>query len=292
MYAAAPLAQKLNTSPKPAHENRIASVRGQLRKRLNARTAPSNKGRANLSAQLEAINAPVSERGFAVASIVLMLAAVTMLKSLDAPTLLSICGGCLAGWGLPRAALSTALKRRTKVFRETFAPALDMIVRAAQAGMPLNRCLQIAAGDGAGQLNTQLVRLSAELTSGAPIPALHRFGEKAEIPEARFFAFTLALQQETGGNLSKALGALSAMLRGRAVFRAKVAILTAEARMSAIIICSLPVIVAAALAIASPDYLTPLWTHPVGRMCLAGAVLSVLTGAAAMRFIIKSSFGA
>ncbi len=289
-YALAPLAVR-RPQGNSGHESRLGSSRRTVQKRLRARSAASsNAVRPGLAARLDAAGISCSPRAFIVVSMTLGCAAFLLLKACGASIVLAACAACIAGAVLPHVTLAIAAQRHQNVFREGFAPSLDMVVRAAQAGMPLNRCLQIAAGGGAGDVNAQLTKLAAELTADAPLTALKRFGDNARIPEARFFAFAMALQQETGGNLSVALGSLSAMLRNRAAFRAKVATLTAEARMSAMIIGSLPVIIAAALGFASPGYLTPLWTDPVGRICLYSAVLWVFAGVIAMRILIKSSF--
>ncbi len=272
----------------PSDEGHVALLRRAMRNRL-ARSVASTDAKTSLAMRLRGAGVTWSPRAFQLTFMALGCAAFAALTASGSGALLA--GGVAFSLSLilPRAALSIATRRRQNAFREHFGPSLDVLLRASQAGMPLQRCLQIAAGNGQGEMNARFARLAAEITADAPAAALKRFADKATIPEARFFALAMALQQETGGNLAIALGSLSAMLRSRKAFAARVAILTAEARVSAIIIGSLPGVIALALWIASPDYLAPLWTDPRGRVCLYGAVLWALVGALTMRILIRSS---
>ena len=63
------------------------------------------------------------------------------------------------------------------------------------------------------------------------------------LPEVRFLAIVVAIQQQAGGNLSEALGNLSTVLRDRFQLKMKVKALCAEAKASAWVLASLPPIV-------------------------------------------------
>ena len=73
------------------------------------------------------------------------------------------------------------------------------------------------------------------------------------LPEVRFFAIVIAIQQQAGGNLSEALGNLSGVLRDRKRLQAKVRALSAEAKASAAVLGSLPFVVMILVYITTPD---------------------------------------
>ena len=80
------------------------------------------------------------------------------------------------------------------------------------------------------------------------------------MPEANFFGIVISIQQKSGGNLSEALGNLSKVIRDRKKMRGKISAMSMEAKASAAIIGSLPIIVGALVYVTSPDYIELLWT--------------------------------
>ena len=108
-------------------------------------------------------------------------------------------------------------------------------------------------------------------TVGIPIgEACGKLYERIPVPEANFFGIVISIQQKSGGNLSEALGNLSKVLRERKKMKAKIQAMSMEAKASAAIIGALPPAVAFLVYITSPQYIELLWTHPTGRMMLAG----------------------
>ena len=82
---------------------------------------------------------------------------------------------------------------------------------------------------------------------------------------------------------AEALGNLANVLRSRKLMEGKIKALSSEAKASAWIIGSLPFLVAGAVQLSSPDYLTPLFTEKVGNFILIGAGLWMGTGIFVMK---------
>lgn len=194
----------------------------------------------------------------------------------------------LAGILLPLYGLHCLERRRQAQFRAGFISFLDALARAAQSGFTLHRCLLVAAGGSSGLVRGYGLRLADELASGIPLAsALDRLLAAMPLTEVRLFAFTLILQQQTGASIASFLDALAKSMRDDARLRAKTAALSAQARVSALIMGLMPLVMALALAFAAPDYLQPLWQHPLGRICLVGACLWMLAGVLVMRIISR-----
>jgi tight adherence protein B len=100
----------------------------------------------------------------------------------------------------------------------------------------------------------------------------------------------IAIQQQTGGNLSEALENLSKVLRDRMRLTSKVQAFSAEAKASAAIIASLPMLVMIALSIMTPEYTSLLWTVPLGKMMLIGSGLLMSCGVLIMRKMINFDY--
>ena len=90
--------------------------------------------------------------------------------------------------------------------------------------------------------------------------AFERMMTRMPLPEVRFFAIVIGIQQQAGGNLSEALGNLSGVLRDRKRLQAKVRALSAEAKASAAVLGALPFVVMILVYITTPAYISLLWT--------------------------------
>jgi tight adherence protein B len=110
------------------------------------------------------------------------------------------------------------------------------------------------------------------------------------VPEANFFGIVISIQQRAGGNLSEALGNLSKVLRDRKKMKAKIQAMSMEAKASAGIIGALPIAVMTLVWITSPQYISLLWTEPLGRMMLAACAVWMSMGVFVMRKMINFDF--
>ena len=169
--------------------------------------------------------------------------------------------------------------------------AVDVIVRGVKSGLPLFDSIKIVATDSPEPLKSEFKAIIETQTIGMPIgEACQRLYERMPLPEANFFGIVVAIQSKTGGNLSEALGNLSKVLRDRRKMAAKVQAMSMEAKASAAIIGALPPIVMIMVYIMVPDYISLLWTHPTGRMMLAGCALWMSAGVLVMKKMINFDF--
>jgi tight adherence protein B len=99
--------------------------------------------------------------------------------------------------------------------------------------------------------------------------ALWAAAARIDIPEYRFFAITLGIQQETGGNLAETLDNLSQVLRRRRQMKLKIKALSSEAKASAWIIGSLPFMMFGIIMAENHRYAMTLFTDPRGWIMLA-----------------------
>ena len=206
---------------------------------------------------------------------------------------LKLCGALafVMGFGLPRFILNSAINRRQKKFTAHFADAMDIIVRGVRTGLPLGDCLKIIAHESPDPLGAEFRRVVEGESLGIPIEVcLDQMYERMPISEVNFFSTVLNIQKTTGGNLGEALANLSSVLRGRKILREKIKALSAEAKVSAMIIGSLPIVVMVLVTIASPDYMDDLYKTTTGqRNMMIGASMMVM-GTLMMRKMINFKF--
>jgi tight adherence protein B len=196
-----------------------------------------------------------------------------------------------AGFGLPRWLLNFLKTRREKAFLRALPDAVDVIVRGIKAGLPLFESLKVVAADAPEPLKSEFAAIIETQAIGMPLgEACARLFERMPVPEANFFGIVIAIQQKSGGNLSEALGNLSKVLRDRKKMAEKIQAMSMEAKASAAIIGSLPPIVMLLVYLSTPDYISLLWTHPTGRLMLAGCVLWMSAGIFVMKKMINFDF--
>jgi tight adherence protein B len=198
-----------------------------------------------------------------------------------------ISGGVL----LPHFFVNFKRKRRLRRFGNEFPNAVDVIVRGVKAGLPLVDCLKVIAREATEPVRSEFQEVVEDQTLGLPLPeAVGRLPERIPLPEANFFAIVVAIQSRTGGSLSEALSNLSKVLRDRKKMGHKIRAMSAEAKSSAGIIGSLPIIVAALVWLTSPDYIALLFTTTVGNITLACCGFWMFLGVMVMRKMINFDF--
>lgn len=204
-----------------------------------------------------------------------------------------VCAGVAfaAGLGLPRWLLGMAISMRQKKFVGQFADAIDVIVRGVKSGLPLNECLKMIARESPQPLAGEFAVVCDSLAMGASMEqALTRMYQRTPIQEVNFFNIVLSIQQKAGGNLSEALGNLSAVLRSRKLLREKIKALSSEAKASAMIIGSLPIIVILLVYVTTPAYIMELFTTDLGHLILLIAAGLMGIGIYIMRQMINFDF--
>ena len=224
---------------------------------------------------------------FAILGVVAFLIFTIINAGLIASLLIAFAVAC----GLPFWVLKFLKKRRETKFIYGFPDAVDIIVRGIKAGLPLLDSLKIITADAPEPLRSEFRSILETQAIGMPIgEACAKLYERVPIPEANFFGIVIAIQQKSGGNLSEALGNLSRVLRERKKMKAKIQAMSMEAKASATIIACLPLAVMTLVYLTSPDYIELLWTHPTGRMMMAGSAVWMLMGVMVMRKMINFDF--
>jgi tight adherence protein B len=196
-----------------------------------------------------------------------------------------------AGFGLPRWLLKFLKQRRENKFLAALPDAVDVIVRGVKAGLPLLDCLKMITKEAPEPLNSEFRQIIETQAIGVPLgEACIKLYERMPLPEANFFGIVISIQQKSGGNLSEALGNLSRVLRDRKKMKGKIQAMSMEAKASAMIIGSLPLAVMGLVSITSPNYISLLFTEPLGRLMLVASACWMMMGVLVMRKMINFDF--
>jgi len=204
---------------------------------------------------------------------------------------LALVAGFVGALGVPGWILGYLIKRRQAKFTANLANAIDVVVRGVKTGLPLNECLGIIARESPEPLRSEFKEVVDQQRMGVTLAeALERLVVRMPLPEVKFLAIVITIQQSSGGNLSEALGNLSQVLRDRFGMKLKVKALSSEAMASAMVLGSLPIAVVSLITLTSPDYLIPMYATKVGNMLVLFGLAWMACGIAMMRKMINFKY--
>jgi tight adherence protein B len=193
-----------------------------------------------------------------------------------------------AALGLPRWVLAFKKSRREKKFTGEFANAIDVVVRSVRSGLPTNEALRIVAKESPDPVGNEFNKLVEGMKVGVTLEqGCKRMYESMPTPEVSFFGIVMTIQQKSGGNLSEALSNLAGVLRDRKRLAGKIKAMSSEAKASAGIIGSLPVVVMGIVYLTTPAYIMMLFTERTGNLLLAGCAVWMSVGIFVMRKMIN-----
>jgi len=191
---------------------------------------------------------------------------------------------------VPIQVVNTLKSRHSAKFLERFPDAIDLIVRAVRAGLPVLGSIDAVGNEAPEPVGIEFRRILADTRIGVTLEqALARAAGRVSLVEFNFFVATIALQRESGGNLTETLATLSSVLRRRVELRAKTRALTAEARLSAMVLSAMPIFTGGVIALISPAYFSPLFSDAGGGYILGGAALNMALAIFTMRTMLRKS---
>jgi Flp pilus assembly protein TadB len=202
--------------------------------------------------------------------------------------LLSVPIGLVASWLVQHVYLSFRIGRRRAAFGEQLPDVLQLIVGSLRSGFSLAQAIDAVVRDGTQPAAGEFSRALAETRIGVELEdGLNRVADRMECDDLRWVVMATRIQREVGGNLAEVLKNTVDTMRERAQTRRHVRALSAEGRLSGYIVVGLPIVVGAWLTFSNPQYMSPLFTTPIGLMMVAGGVVLIVVGAFWIRVLIK-----
>jgi len=196
--------------------------------------------------------------------------------------------GPVVGWVLLNIFLDLRRARRVRAFNEALPECLDIFSRGLRSGQTIAASVGVVAHHTSGIAREEFQQCREELRLGMPLQsALSGMASRIGTPEAHFIVIATNLQAETGGNLVETLDNLATLLRDRHKLRKKAAALSAETRISAVILSGLPFVVTATLLAVNPTYLLPLVDDPRGQILSLAGLASLSAGIFSMYRLSK-----
>ena len=196
--------------------------------------------------------------------------------------------GLMIGLAAPWLFLTIRKGRRESAFLAQLPDTLQLLAGSLRAGYSLPQAMDAATRQGEPPIATELNRALIETRLGMPAEdALEGVGARMGSADFSWVVMAIRIQRDVGGNLAELLMTVAETLRERERLRRQVSALSAEGRLSGIILGVLPVGFAAYLAVARPDYLRPMTTTPLGVLMSIAAVVLLAVGSVWMTKVVK-----
>ncbi len=222
-----------------------------------------------------------------VASLALLGCGMVVPQLMAKPWVFSLLLGCVLSL-LPWFWLARKRNKRIQTFERQIPEALDLMGRALRAGHAFPTAVKMVADEMPDPIAQEFRVLFDETNFGVPAnDALMNLADRVPVDDLRYFVIAVMIQRESGGNLAELLDNISAIVRARLKLLGEVRTLSAEGKMSAWVLGSLPFALGLTMNFVNPEFMSILWTDPMGLKMVGGALFMMFFGVLAMRKIIK-----
>jgi tight adherence protein B len=195
------------------------------------------------------------------------------------------------GIALPIMILIYIRGRRAGEIARQLPDGIDLMVRSLRAGHPLNSAFQVIAREMSDPLGSEMGIVADAITYGDDLTdAVTAFADRVGIEDARYLAVAINIQAGTGGNLAHVLEALAQVIRDRFAMLRKIRALSAEGRLTAIIVSIVPLVIFASLSALSPTYYGDVADDPLYTSLLVTGVVLMVANAIVLRRLVRFHF--
>ena len=170
-------------------------------------------------------------------------------------------------------------KRRAK-FEMQLSDTIQMLIGGLRVGHSIMRSLEAAAQESQAPTSEELARIVNEVRIGKdPRQALEDCASRMDSEDFQWIGQAIQINREVGGDLAEVLEQVAGTIRERSEIKGHVRALSAEGKMSAVVLMVLPVAVGLFMSALNPGYMRLFAEHPIGiALVVVSAVLFVVGG--------------
>lgn len=189
---------------------------------------------------------------------------------------------------VPPAAVSFLAKRRQKQFLAQLPDTLQLLAGTLKAGYSLMQGVEAVSREVEDPMGQELRRVVTESRLGRPLEeSLEASAERMDSADFAWAVMAIRIQREVGGNLAELLLTVADTMTQRERLRRDVNALTAEGRVSAIVLGLLPIGIGGAMYAVNPEYIGKLFEDSTGNMMLGASIVLAGVGFLWMKKVIE-----
>jgi tight adherence protein B len=240
-----------------------------------------------LGAKLEAAGIPLKPAEWMIIHLGIAIVGGLALALLTGFGMFATLLGLVLGLVIPFLYLSVKEGRRKAEFARALPETLQLLAGSLAAGYSLPQAVDTVVRESSGPMALELNRAIVEARLGVPIEdALETVARRMDSVDFEWVVMAIRIQRDVGGNLAEVLTTVAATMRERERLRRQVDVLSAEGKLSAIILGALPLLFVSYLVLVRPEYIGVLVTDPMGIVLVVVGVLLLVAGGFWLRKIV------
>ena len=208
---------------------------------------------------------------------VLMVVLSPVFPSLGAP--LFLIAGAIVGFFLPRFWVSRRKGSRLRAFNDQLADTISLIANALRAGASFLQSVEMVVRETQAPMSTEFARVVREVNLGLPFDqALDNMVRRVRSDDLDLMVTAISIQHQVGGNLAEILDSIAFTIRERVRIKGEIRTLTAQQRMSGLVVGLLPIALFLFLSFAAPSFMAALFDQKIKLAGLPAGVILLAAG--------------
>lgn len=196
--------------------------------------------------------------------------------------------GVLVGFVVPPMILLNIRRRRILAMIHQLPDALDLLARGLRVGHPLNTSIGAIAREMQDPIASEFGLIFDQVSYGDDLPdAFEEFAERVDLEDVNYLSSSIGIQHGTGGDLAHVIEILSGVVRRRIALRRKIKAISAEGRLTAWFLSSLPFVIFGMMTVSSPDYYGGVSEDPLFLPMAAGVLGFTVLNALILRKLVN-----
>ncbi len=192
--------------------------------------------------------------------------------------------GAVAGYVGPRFVVKRARHKRVQKFNSQICDALVVMANSLRAGFSFIQAMEMVAKEMPAPIADEFSRTLREMNLGTPTEeALQNITNRIQSDDLDLVLTAVMIQRQVGGNLAEVLDNISHTIRERIRIKGEIKTLTAQGRISGMVVGALPVVIGLVLALINPAYIGQLFNNSTGLAMLFAGAISQLIGIALIK---------
>ncbi len=254
----------------------------------SAETAAADRGATNMiESALEQANIPLKPGEAIIAAIGVALLMFVLVTAVSQSFIWGIVAGTLVLVGSLLFVNNVAARTRKK-FENQLPDTLNLLATSLRAGYSLLQAVEAVGHEAPEPTRREFGRAMAEIRLGRPInDALGDIAERMNSQDFEWTVMAIGIQREVGGNLAEVLQTTSETMVQRNRLRREMKALTAEGRISAIVLAALPFFLFLVITVINPDYIKPMLENTIGLVVMGVGLVFIGLGIFWMQKIVK-----
>jgi tight adherence protein B len=200
---------------------------------------------------------------------------------------LTLIGGMI-GFGMPFLILKMKIDQRKQAFNDQLGDTMVLIANALRTGYSFMQAVDMVSREMPRPIGEEFARVLKELNLGVTTEdALNNMAKRVNSEDLDLVITAVLIQRQVGGNLAVVLDSIANTIRERIKIKGHIRTLTAQGKISGIIIGLLPIVIGGVIYLINPEYIKVLFIHPMGKAMLVAGALSQFIGMMVIRKIIN-----